>query len=88
MDRQIGGSPEVEQEWTVGKILSHAASGKNSHFEILWKAADITWLPYYQIRHLQVIKSYLDLLGINDVSKLPTGKGKPLREDPQIFLGP
>ena len=77
MDMQIGGSPKVEQEWTVEKILSHAGSGENSHFEILWKAGDITWLPYYQIRHLQAIESYLDLFGINNVSKLPTGKGKP-----------
>ena len=38
-------------------------------------------------RHLQAIKLYLDSLGINDMSRLPTGKGKPPREDPQIFLG-
>ena len=68
----------MEQEWTVKKILSHAGSGKNSHFKKLWKARDITWLPYYQIRHLQVIESYLDLLSINNMSKLPTGKEKPL----------
>ena len=30
-------------------------------FEILWKAGDITWLPYYQIEHLQVLDAYLDL---------------------------
>lgn len=46
----------------------------------------ITWLPYYQTQHLQVIESYLDLFSINDISKLPTGKGKPPQEDAQIFL--
>ena len=30
---------------------------------------------------------YLELLGINEVSQLPTGKGKPPQDDAQVFLG-
>jgi hypothetical protein len=56
-------------------------------FEILWKSGDVTWMPLYQIRHLQALETYLELMGINDASKLPAGKGNPPQEDPQVFLG-
>ena len=69
------------------RILSHAGSRTNSVFEIEWKSGDITWLPYYQITHLQALTDYLDLYGESKISKLPKGTGKPPQDDPQIFLG-
>ena len=48
---------------------------------------DITWLPYYQITHLQALTDYLELIGVKRVSKLPKGTGKPPTDNPQIFLG-
>jgi len=87
MDTQIGEGPDSEDEWAVEKIQSHAGSGEDSIFEILWKTGDITWMPYYQIKHLQALETYLELMGVESASKLVTGKGKPPREDPQIFLG-
>ena len=87
MDTQLGEGPEVENEWAVDRILSHSGSGENSLFEVKWKAGDTTWLPYYQIKHLQVLEAYLDLFGISDAAKLPTGNGNPPQDDPQIFLG-
>ena len=56
-------------------------------FEVLWKSGDTTWLPYYQITHLQALTDYLDLIGISKISKLPPGSGQPPVDDPQIFLG-
>jgi Integrase zinc binding domain len=87
MDTQIGGNPDVEDEWAVELIRSHAGSGENAIFEIKWKSGDITWMPYYQIRHLQALDAYLELMGVNAASELVTGKGKPPQEDPQVFMG-
>ena len=44
-------------------------------------------MPYFQIKELQALEVYLELLGIDEISKLPEGKGNPPREDPQIFIG-
>ena len=87
LDTQIGSTPETDGEWAVDRILSHSGSKTDSVFEILWKAGDITWLPYYQITHLQALTEYLDLLGKKDIRKLPDGSGKPPCDDPQLTLG-
>ena len=87
LDTRLGNTPEAEGEWAVNHILSHAQSGTNSVFEILWKSGDTTWLPYYQITHLQALTEYLDLLGLKTASKLPKGAGKPPQDNPQIFVG-
>ena len=44
-------------------------------------------MPFYQIRHLQALETYLELMGVDSASKLVAGKGNPLQEDPQVFLG-
>lgn len=87
LDTQIGDTPEIEGEWAVDRILSHAGSKADTIFEIKWKSRDVTWLPYYQITHLQALTEYLDLLGERNIHKLPKGTGKPPREAPQLFLG-
>src|SRR5271169_115610 len=87
MDTQLGVGPEYDNEWAVDKIIDHSGSKEESIFEILWKAGDISWLPYYQIQHLQALDAYLDLMGVETISKLPHGKGKPPRTDAQVFLG-
>jgi hypothetical protein len=71
----------------VEKILSHSGAKTDSIFKIEWKSGDITWLPYYQITHLQALTDYLDLFRVNQINNLPKGTGKPPLEDPQIFLG-
>ena len=87
MDTQIGNTPETEGEWAVEKILSHAGAGKDSVFEIEWKSGDVSWLPYYQVTHLQALNEYLDLFGAVKINKLPKGTGQPPQDNPQIFLG-
>ena len=87
LDDQIGGTPETEGEWAVERILSHAGAGTESVFEIKWKSGDTTWLPYYQITHLQALADYLDLYGESKIKKLPKGSGRPPQDDPQLFVG-
>ena len=85
MDTQLDG--EDDSEWAVDRILSHHGSRTDASFEILWKSGDVTWLPYYQITHLQALTDYLVLLNVAKISKLPAGRGRPPQDDPQIFLG-
>ena len=84
---QLNSGTDSEPEWAVDKILSHSGSSQEAIFEVLWKAGDITWLPYLQIEHLNALKEYLDLQGVEDIDLLPAGKGKPPHQDPQIFSG-
>jgi hypothetical protein len=86
MDTQLT-SPEDDDEWAVDKILSHHSSRTDATFEILWKSGDVTWLPYYQITHLQALTDYLGLLGVRKIAKLPKGSGRPPQDDPQLFVG-
>ena len=85
MDTQL--ADPGDDEWAVDKILSHHGARTEAVFEILWKSGDITWLPYYQITHLQAVTDYLELLKVTKISKLPKGQGQPPPDDPQIFLG-
>ena len=87
MDTQLGSTPETEGEWAVDRILSHTGSKTDSFFEIKWKSGDVTWLPYYQITHLQALTDYLDLLGTTQIGNLPKGTGHPPQDDPQVFIG-
>jgi len=77
MDIQLALGKDSEGELAVDKILAHLGSGEESVFQIQWKAGDITWLPYYQITHLYALPIYLDLLGVDNISKLPKGQGTP-----------
>jgi len=71
-------------EWVVDKILFYSGSSQDSIFEVLWKAGDITWLLYIQIKHLNTLKG---LQGVGDINFLPSRNEKPPHQDPQVFLG-
>lgn len=86
MDTQLDGVGD-DDEWAVDRILSHHGSRTDATFEILWKSGDVTWLPYYQITHLQALTDYLGLLGVSKIAKLPKGTGRPPLDDPQVFVG-
>ena len=87
LDAQISHDVDPEGEWAVESILSHYGSEDNALFEIKWRSGDITWMPYFQILGLQALEAYFEALGINAISELSTGKGKPPRDDPQVFVG-
>ena len=72
MDTQIGDGPATENEWAMDMIWSHAGSGEDPIFEVMWKSGDITWMLFYQIRHLQALDAYLELMGVDSTSKLIT----------------
>jgi hypothetical protein len=84
---QLNPGSETESEWAVDRIISHSGSRRDAVFEVLWKAGDVTWLPYSQIEHLNALKEYIDLQGADNIDLLPTGKGKPPQQDPQVYLG-
>jgi hypothetical protein len=86
MDTQVVGDT-LDDEWAVDHIKSHSGAKTDATFEIQWKSGDVTWLPYYQITHLQALTDYLGLLGVKQISKLPNGHGRPPLDDPQVFLG-
>ena len=77
---------QSEGEWAVEKILAHSGSSENALFQVQWKAGDVTWLPYYQIAHLNALPIYLNLLRVEDISKLPKGQGTLPADDAQIFI--
>ena len=87
MDTQIMGEDPTDDELAVDSIRSHSGSKTDAVFEVHWKSGDVTWMPYYQITHLQALSDYLDLLKVTMISKLPNGHGWPPVDDPQVFLG-
>ena len=85
MDTQLEDA-DNDGEWAVDRILSHHGSSTEATFEMLWKSGDVTWLPYYQITHLQALTDYLELLKVDKITKLPRGTGQPPQDDPQVFI--
>ena len=59
----------------MDKIKNHTRTGEEALFEIVWRLGDITWMLYYQIRHLQALKDYFDLLGVANTLQLPNVRG-------------
>ncbi|KAG6863761.1 hypothetical protein C0993_010447 [Termitomyces sp. T159_Od127] len=79
--------PKHEGEWAADKIISHAKSGTDAIFEVLWLVGDKTWLPYDQVQDLNLLQPYLAAQEVNDITGLPLGAGNPPFHDPQTFLG-
>jgi hypothetical protein len=84
---QVADFPDRGKEWAVERIASHKGKGKNAVFEVVWKSGDRTWLPYDEIAHLNALNGYLEALGIESVSGLKGGSGKPPGDDAQVFVG-
>ncbi|KAG6874924.1 hypothetical protein C0993_011608 [Termitomyces sp. T159_Od127] len=79
--------PDLNNEWSADKIVSHSGSKTNAIFEVLWRAGDKTWLPYDQVRELDILAPYLEARDVENIHELPAGDGKPPTDDPQVFLG-
>ena len=88
LDTQVSDLHEPEGEWAIDKIVDHVGSGTRSIFQILWKSGDRTWIPCQVIQHLGVVSDYLQIVGVENVSDLPPGRGQPPTDDPQVFLDP
>ncbi|KNZ81970.1 hypothetical protein J132_09291, partial [Termitomyces sp. J132] len=79
--------PEHETEWAADKIVSHSGSKTDAIFEVLWHAGNKTWLPYDQVRELDLLSPYFDAQGNNKISELENRTGSPPVNDPQVYLG-
>jgi hypothetical protein len=71
----------------VDQIEGHVRSRDDAIFKIKWKSGDVTWMPYYQIAHLEALEAYLDLIGVDKIYDLPAGTATDSNQDPQLFLG-
>jgi len=77
---------DSEPEWAADKITHHIGSGESAMFQVLWKLGDESWVPYAQIRDLNLLDPYLEALGIEKLADMPGGTGNP-PQDPQIYTG-
>ncbi|KAG6871272.1 hypothetical protein C0993_003566, partial [Termitomyces sp. T159_Od127] len=84
-DEQIIG--EATEEWAADRITAHFGASDQAIFEVLWKAGDKTWLSYAQVKDLNLINPYLELVGAETIADLPEGTGNPPQDDPQTYLG-
>ncbi|KAG6899269.1 hypothetical protein C0993_011790 [Termitomyces sp. T159_Od127] len=76
--------PEHEDKWAADKILNHLGPPGEPIFEVLWHAGDKTWLPYDQVREMDLIAPYLEAQGIENISDLPAGAGQLPADNPQL----
>ncbi|KAG6887482.1 hypothetical protein C0995_014926 [Termitomyces sp. Mi166 len=57
-------------------------------FEVLWKAEDKLWINFEQVKELNLLTPYLELLGYEKIKDLIDNRiRQPPQDDPQIFLG-
>ena len=83
-ETQVADFREGDHEWQVDQILSHVRSSPTATFEVKWTSGDVTWLPSEQLPHLLVMKEYLNLLEIKDITDLPLGNGALPSDDELI----
>ena len=74
---QIPGFGEQPREWAVDRILSHVGAGRNAEFEVQWTTGDVSWAPYHDVQHLQVLSEYLEALGVSGVRQLRDNRPTP-----------
>jgi len=87
LDTQLGNSDDTEGEWAVDSIEDHVGAKEDSVFLVKWKSGDRTWLPFYQITHLNALTDYFELQGIDKIEKLQEGTGQLPSDDLQNYIG-
>ncbi|KAL6300308.1 hypothetical protein BKA93DRAFT_829244 [Sparassis latifolia] len=85
LDSQIAELEDHDNEWAIDEIIGHTGAGTNTVFEAVWKSGDRSWVPYMLIAHLGAMRAYLEALGVEQITHLPSGTGTP-PPDPQIFV--
>lgn len=83
---QVADFGKDTSSWEVDKIIDHHGSSKNAIFQVQWKSGAVTWMPYNHISHLKGLTDYLDLLEVDSINKLTSGKGNP-PDDLHIYTG-
>ncbi|EGO04743.1 hypothetical protein SERLA73DRAFT_26917, partial [Serpula lacrymans var. lacrymans S7.3] len=64
LESQLSEQDDADKQWAIDKIMGHKGVRDNAIFEVLWKAGDITWVPYAKIEYLEALKEYFTTLGI------------------------
>ncbi|KNZ78039.1 hypothetical protein J132_02623, partial [Termitomyces sp. J132] len=79
--------PEVNK-WAAEQIMAHHGTKSNAMSKVPWKAGDKYWMSYKQVKDLNLLVPYLELLGFETIKELTDkGNGQLLQDDLQIFLG-
>ncbi|KAF8236819.1 hypothetical protein L208DRAFT_1524222, partial [Tricholoma matsutake] len=71
LDTQLGNQDTPDGEWAIEHIEEHIGARTDAIFKMRWKSGDVTWMPYYQIEHLDALRAYFELLGIEKIHELP-----------------
>ncbi|KAJ3567350.1 hypothetical protein NP233_g6423 [Leucocoprinus birnbaumii] len=87
LDHQVWDFEETNKEWAVKSIRSHSGSGPNILFKVKWSSGNVIWLPYYQVSHLVAFDHYLNLAGVNGISRLKNSRKGMAEGDLQVSLG-
>ena len=64
------GTPD-DQEWLVDEIMAHKWDNNKLLFQVRWNLGDTTWEPDGACHELQALDEYLQIQGVEDISKLP-----------------
>jgi len=80
---QMIGIGKVE-DWSIGSIGDHQGKGRDSLFEVVYKAGDRVWLPYHEVSKLEALNQYFEALGIVKIGDLPK-KISPINPSISLF---
>lgn len=64
------GTPD-KVEWLVDGILEYEWRGKQVWFHVQWNLGDFTWEPVEVCNELEAVDRYLELIRVDNPSKLP-----------------
>ncbi|KAM5538958.1 hypothetical protein V8D89_007379 [Ganoderma adspersum] len=92
---QIPGFSKNPREWDIDHILLHVGHSSEAKFEVQWSTRDVTWVPHANIRHLQALTEYLEVLGVPNTGKLRDAPmsinqgstAQPDNETPSLAVG-
>lgn len=76
------GMPD-DDEWLVDEIISHRFNNDNEvEFNVLWTAGDNTWEPYSNVKDLEALQHYFDIMGVRSWRTLSKRSNKPSSDRP------
>jgi hypothetical protein len=85
LDMQLGNQDSPDGKWAIKRIERHVRSKTNAKFQVKWKLGDVTWMPYYQVQHLDALEAYLKLQGVGKIQDLPAGAVSSNSQAPSLL---
>ncbi|KAH9910441.1 uncharacterized protein BXZ73DRAFT_19495, partial [Epithele typhae] len=62
---------DPDNEYFVDDVLAHKWRGTSVYFLVQWTSGEPTWLPYSEVKDLEALSHYYELLGIKHWRSLP-----------------